>query len=243
MKMTAPKQSLKSLTFTVLPKIEANPVQERRTKTIARLEEQKQLFSDLNYTRTVRTSVKNDDGVRTIVEKQQRILPWWVKMSDGSYLFTIKSGWKPIEFDKGKSAIVVLSPDKLPAIIDTLIAAVRNGELTKPRAVRLGPEMNPPHHAHDQAALRFLPAVFFTSFLSIAAVRRPASSLLNRSIRIAFGTAFLQTTKARIELKYGSIFRPIVLIQRMRKTICRRIVLRHSNLFIRLIDNALHIVF
>jgi hypothetical protein len=36
--MSAPKQSLKSLTFTVLPKREANPVQERRTKTIARLE-------------------------------------------------------------------------------------------------------------------------------------------------------------------------------------------------------------
>ena len=44
--MTAPKQSLKSLTFTVLPKLEANPVQERRTKTSARLEEQKQFFAN-----------------------------------------------------------------------------------------------------------------------------------------------------------------------------------------------------
>jgi hypothetical protein len=44
--------------LTALPKIEANPVQERRTKTIARLEEQKLLFSNSNYTRTVRTSVK-----------------------------------------------------------------------------------------------------------------------------------------------------------------------------------------
>jgi Family of unknown function (DUF6641) len=129
MKMSAPKQSLKSLTFTVLPKIEANPVQERRTKTIARLEEQKLLFNNPNYTRTVRTSVKGEDGFRSVVEKQQRISPWWVQTSDGSYLFTIRSGWKPIEFDKGKSAIVVLSADKLPSIIDTLIAAVRNGEL------------------------------------------------------------------------------------------------------------------
>jgi hypothetical protein len=129
MKMSAPKQSFKSLTFTVLPKVEANPVQERRTKTIARLEEQRQLFNDPNYTRTVRTSVKGEDGVRSVVEKQQRVSPWWVQTSDGSYLFTIRSGWKPIEFDKGKSAIVVLSKDKLPSIIDTLIAAVRNGEL------------------------------------------------------------------------------------------------------------------
>jgi hypothetical protein len=127
-KMTAPK-SLKSLTFAVLPKAEINPVQERRTKTIARLEEQKRLFNDPNFTRTVRTSVKGDDGVRTSVEKQQRVSPWWVRLADGSCLFTIRSGWKPIEFDKGKSAIVVLSQDKLPTIIDTLIAAVRSGEL------------------------------------------------------------------------------------------------------------------
>ena len=128
MKMTAPK-ALMSLTFTVLPKREANPVQERRTKTIARLEEQKLLISNSNYTRTVRTSMKGEDGVRTTVDKQQRVAPWWVQVADGSYLFTIRSGWKPIEFDKGKSAIVVLSQDKLPAIIDTLITAVRNGEL------------------------------------------------------------------------------------------------------------------
>jgi hypothetical protein len=70
-----------------------------------------------------------DGGVRSVVEKQQRVSPWWVQLADGSYLFTIRSGWKPIEFDKGKAAIVVLSEDKLPTIIDTLIAAVRNGEL------------------------------------------------------------------------------------------------------------------
>ncbi len=128
--MTAPKQqSLKSLTFAALPKIEANPVQERRTKTIARLEEQKVLFANPNYTRTVRTTVKDQDGKRSVVEKQQRVAPWWVRLNGGLYLLTIRSGWKPIEFDKGKSAIVVLSEYKLPAIIDTLIAAVRNGEL------------------------------------------------------------------------------------------------------------------
>jgi hypothetical protein len=129
MKMTAPKQALKSLTFAALPKREVNPVQERRTKTIVRLEEQKLLFANPSFTRTVRTAVKGEDGVRAVVEKQQRVSPWCVQLADGSCLFTIRSGWKPIEFDKGKSAIVVLSQDKLPAIIDTLITAVRNGEL------------------------------------------------------------------------------------------------------------------
>jgi hypothetical protein len=36
---------------------------------------------------------------------------------------------KPIEFEKGKPAIAVSSLDKLSSVIDTLITAVRNGEL------------------------------------------------------------------------------------------------------------------
>ena len=134
--MTAPKSALKSLTFAVLPKAEANPVQDRRSKTVARLEEQKHLFNDPNFTRTVRTSVKGEDGSRSIVEKRQRVLPWWVQLGDGSCLFTVRSGWKPIEFDKGKSAIVVLSRDGVPKVIDTLIDAVRNGELDEHLAQR-----------------------------------------------------------------------------------------------------------
>jgi hypothetical protein len=48
------------------------------------LEEQKHLLNDPNFTRTVRTSVKNEDGVRSVIEKQQRVTPWWVQVSDGS---------------------------------------------------------------------------------------------------------------------------------------------------------------
>ena len=39
------------------------------------------------------------------------------------------SGGKPVEFEKGKTAIAVASLTKLPSVIDTLITAVRNGEL------------------------------------------------------------------------------------------------------------------
>jgi hypothetical protein len=41
---------------------------------------------------------------------------------------SIKFGAKPIELEKGKAGVVA-SKDKLPAVIDTLIAAVRAGEL------------------------------------------------------------------------------------------------------------------
>ena len=119
---------LKSLTFTTLPATGANPTLDRRTRIIARLEEQKLLLADPNYTRTVRSWVKKD-GERTPIEKQQRVLPSWRLAANGSYLFFVRVGQKPLEFDKGKSAIALPSLDKLPPVIDALITAVRNGEL------------------------------------------------------------------------------------------------------------------
>jgi hypothetical protein len=44
-------------------------------------------------------------------------------------VISVRFGAKPIEFENGKAGIVVPSRDKLPAVIDTLIAAVRAGEL------------------------------------------------------------------------------------------------------------------
>ena len=69
------------------------------------------------------------DGSRQQIEKAQRISPWWRNAPNGSTVFFIKVGQKPVEFEKGKSAISVGSPDKIAGLIDTLIAAVRSGEL------------------------------------------------------------------------------------------------------------------
>ena len=63
--------ALKSLTFTTLPTQGANPILDRRAKVIARLEEQKLILKDPNYTRKNRTWVKKD-GERVMVEKQQQ---------------------------------------------------------------------------------------------------------------------------------------------------------------------------
>jgi hypothetical protein len=119
---------LKSLTFTTIPNPGGDPILDRRTKIIARLEEQKLILKDPNYTRTVRNWVKKD-GERVMVEKQQRVPLWWRQHPNGSYALFVRSGLKPIEFEKGKAAIAVPSLDKLPSVIDTLITAVRNGEL------------------------------------------------------------------------------------------------------------------
>jgi hypothetical protein len=120
--------TLKYLTFTTLPTQGADPILDRRAKVIARLEEQKLILKDPNYTRTNRKWVKKD-GERVIVEQRQRVPLWWRQHPNGSYALFVRSGLKQIEFEKGKPAIAVSTLDKLPSVIDTLINAIRNGEL------------------------------------------------------------------------------------------------------------------
>ncbi|QOZ42204.1 hypothetical protein XH89_01010 [Bradyrhizobium sp. CCBAU 53340] len=119
---------LKSLSFTALPKAGNDPVQLRRTKFITKLEEQKLLLSDPNHVRTVQRWTKVN-GERQATTKQQAVRPWWKTDASGQVVMSIKFGSKPIEFEKGKAGIVVGSRDKLSAVIDALIGAVRAGEL------------------------------------------------------------------------------------------------------------------
>ena len=44
-------------------------------------------------------------------------------------LLVLRSGLKTLELEKGKPAVVVGSRDKLQSVLETLIAAVRAGEL------------------------------------------------------------------------------------------------------------------
>jgi hypothetical protein len=120
--------SLKSLAFTTLPSSTRSPLDARRMKTIERLQEQKQLLENPNYVKTVKkwTTI---NGQKQLVEKERRVHPWWRTASNGSLVFFVRLAGKPIEFDKGKSGIAVASVEKLPAVIDMLIAAVRSGEL------------------------------------------------------------------------------------------------------------------
>src|SRR6202162_922518 len=79
-------------------------------------------------------SGRSSDGPRSTGSdrpppKQQAVRPWWKTDPAGQVVMSIKFGARPIEFEKGKAGIVVPSKDKLPAVIDTLISAVRAGEL------------------------------------------------------------------------------------------------------------------
>ena len=96
---------------------------------IARLEDQKKLLADPNFVRTVKRWERKEGGEKMLVEKPLRTSKWWQPDQNGGYVMTVKIGSKRIEFEKGKAAIAVGSLEKLPSMIDTLIKAVRAGEL------------------------------------------------------------------------------------------------------------------
>ena len=121
---------LKSLTFTVAPQqIARNPKLVRRQRLIDRLEEQQKLAADPAFTVLVRRWVKDTDGIKQPVDRHRRIKPWWKADGAGNLVLVLKSGLKTIEIEKGKPGVVVGAPGRLEAVLTTLIAAAKAGEL------------------------------------------------------------------------------------------------------------------
>jgi hypothetical protein len=120
---------LKTFTFVPQPKINSDPLIIKRERMVSRLEDQKKLLADPAFVRRIKRWERKENGEKVLIEKPLRTSRWWQPDQNGTYLFTVKVGSKRIEFEKGKAAIVVPSIDKLPTVIDTLIKAVRGGEL------------------------------------------------------------------------------------------------------------------
>jgi hypothetical protein len=57
------------------------------------------------------------------------VSPWWKELPDGSVIMTLRVGFSAVEIEKGKAGIAVPSRDRVPDVIETLVAAVRAGEL------------------------------------------------------------------------------------------------------------------
>jgi hypothetical protein len=120
---------LKSFTFVPQPKINSDPLIIKRERMVSRLEDQKKLLADPTFVRRVKRWERKEGGEKVMIERPIRTSKWWQSDQNGGYVMTVKVGSKRIEFEKGKAAIAVGSVDKLPAVIDALIKAVRAGEL------------------------------------------------------------------------------------------------------------------
>jgi len=123
---------LKTLTYTMAPKSSvASPEQYRRDKLVANLREQlaivqARLAGKSHVVLRKRWQLASD-GSRVPVDAEKRLKQWWTE-TDGGVLLMVKWANKPIEFEKGKSAIAVANMEKLPETLQQLILAAANGE-------------------------------------------------------------------------------------------------------------------
>ena len=122
--------NLKSLTFTILPAPFIKSAKfARREILIDRLEEQRQLAKDPSYIPVVKRWKKTPDGSKALVDHPRRLKPWWKADGAGNLVLVLKSGLKTIEIEKGKPGVVVGTLGRLEAVLTTLIAAAKAGEL------------------------------------------------------------------------------------------------------------------
>ncbi len=119
---------LKTLTFTTANDLAPSPIEKKRSYLVAALNDQLALLEQPDLTRTRKKWV-DVDGQRVLTQKTVPVRPWWKQSLDGKVMFFVRSGLRRIEFEKGKSAIVVSGVDELPKLIKGLIDAAMTGEL------------------------------------------------------------------------------------------------------------------
>ncbi len=117
--------------------VETNPEDLLRSKLITRLLEQKELVeADLKGEQLFKTRFKfvtdSETGETKRVEVQKQLRRWWWKDEDGQVMLTLRYGNRPLAITGDKSTIEIGTMDKLPKIIETIIVAVKAGELDKP---------------------------------------------------------------------------------------------------------------
>ncbi len=128
---------LKGFQFVVAPRAgnQLSIEEVRRNKLIKQLQEQRSiaLAEAAGESFSIKRSkwVTNEAGDKIRVEVDKRLKQWWTTQADGQLVLVVRWGARAIEWDSGKSAIVVGDRAKLTAVLDKLIAATQAGELDR----------------------------------------------------------------------------------------------------------------
>jgi len=127
--------TLAALKFTTAKKpAQLSPIQNRRNKLIAKLEEQILQVTSLAEGRTyapTKTKVIVDEasGEKRSVETAKRLKTWWFTTDGGKIALTVRYGAKVLELAKGKNAIEVASTSDLVKTLELVKTAAAAGEL------------------------------------------------------------------------------------------------------------------
>ena len=127
---------LSKLTLTSYRRTQPNrdPVEERRSKTLAALEQQKLvLAAALNgqeHTVTKPGWVRDTDGNRQRIEKTNAVRPWFFQDTEG-WVVQLKYGARVVPLDADNNAVIVQSVNDVAAVLDIFAKTVASGELDK----------------------------------------------------------------------------------------------------------------
>ncbi len=109
-----------------------SPVEVRRTKLVAKLEEQLAMASAAAEGRSFAVTKsawgKDAEGNRVRIQRDKKLTAWWWQ-DGGAISLVVRYGAKPLELAKGKRAVSVPNIAALPEVILTLISAAQSGEL------------------------------------------------------------------------------------------------------------------
>ena len=112
----------------------ANPMELKRKKLSAKLNEQIQLAkaeqSGSSYAPTVVKTVKDLlTGESKRVERPKKIKPWWWQNENGKTCITVRYGAKPLELAKGQNAAETSGIAEVITTLQVIKTAVEAGDL------------------------------------------------------------------------------------------------------------------
>ena len=105
------------------------PVVQRRNKLNRKLNEQIQLaqahLAGTNYTGTRLRTIRDDDGIRRMVEVPKKVRAWWWNAENGKIALNVRYGARVVEITKGKTAIEIATPNDLIPTLELETASVK----------------------------------------------------------------------------------------------------------------------
>ena len=125
---------LSKLTLTSYRRTQPNrdPVEERRSKTLTALEQQKLVLAAAQkgqeHTVTKPGWAQDTNGNRRRVEKTHAVRPWFFQDGQG-WVVQLKYGARVVPLDADNNAVIVHSLDDVAAVLDLFAKAVEGGEL------------------------------------------------------------------------------------------------------------------
>ena len=111
-----------------------DPVEERRSKTLAALDQQKLVLEAAlkgqEHTITKPGWGRDTDGIRQRIEKTHAVRPWFFQDAQG-WVVQLKYGARVVPLDADNNAVIVQSVNDVAAVFDIFAKAVASGELDK----------------------------------------------------------------------------------------------------------------